>query len=215
MSKSNERLVQNTLKTLGKDFIVVGKSRVRSWHAWLAIGVAVGVAAGVLFVANRSGEFDAGMAQVVAPTTGNIYYVGTNGNDANSGTQASPFLTIQKAAGIASPGDTVIVKPGTYTNAITTNRGGTAISRIRFISEQKWGAKIKTSGVPYAWINNVNYINIEGFDISGDAKIGILNYASHVKVIGNHVHHLGRADCGDYGPGDMGAGINNPYFSIA
>src|SRR3989338_14543 len=140
--------------------------------------------------------------------TGNVYYVATNGNDANSGTQSSPFLTIQKAAGIASPGDTIIVKPGTYTNAITTNRGGTATSRIHFISEQKWGAKIKTSGVPYAWINNVNYINIEGFDISGDAKIGILNYASHVKVIGNHVHHLGRADCGDYGTGDMGAGID-------
>src|SRR3989338_8150377 len=72
MSKSNERLVHNTLKTLGKDFIVVGKTRVRSWHAWLAIGVAVGVAAGVLFVANRSGEFEAGLAQVlpIAPTSG-------------------------------------------------------------------------------------------------------------------------------------------------
>jgi len=42
MSKSNEKLVQNTLKILGKDFIVVGKTRVRSWHALLAVSVVVG-----------------------------------------------------------------------------------------------------------------------------------------------------------------------------
>jgi len=62
MSKSNEKLVQNTLKILERDFIVVGKTRVRSWHAWLAIGLAAGAVASILFVANRSGEFEAGMA---------------------------------------------------------------------------------------------------------------------------------------------------------
>ena len=69
MSKSNEKLVQNTLKILERDFIVVGKTRVRSWHAWLAIGIATGILVGVLFVANRSGEFEKSSAQV-APTSG-------------------------------------------------------------------------------------------------------------------------------------------------
>ncbi len=62
MPNANHR-VESALESLKKDFIVVGKTRVRSWHAWLAIGLA----AGVLFVANRSGEFEAGSAQTVTP----------------------------------------------------------------------------------------------------------------------------------------------------
>ncbi|OGF67235.1 hypothetical protein A3I27_04550 [Candidatus Giovannonibacteria bacterium RIFCSPLOWO2_02_FULL_43_11b] len=67
MKNSNGKLVQNTLKSLEREFVVVGKTRVRSWHAWLAIGIAVGISAGILFVANRSGEFGAGMAASLAP----------------------------------------------------------------------------------------------------------------------------------------------------
>src|SRR3989344_3582136 len=69
MANSNEKLVQNTLKTLGKEFVVVGKTRVRSWHAWLAIGLAIGISAGILYVANCSGEFEQGTAQTVSPTS--------------------------------------------------------------------------------------------------------------------------------------------------
>ena len=35
-------LVNDTFRTLRNDVVVVGKARVRSWHAWLAIGLAVG-----------------------------------------------------------------------------------------------------------------------------------------------------------------------------
>lgn len=61
MPNQNHR-VEKTLETLKKDFIVVGKTRVRSWHAWLIIGLCAGILAGILFVANRSGEFSAGEA---------------------------------------------------------------------------------------------------------------------------------------------------------
>jgi len=42
------------------------------------------------------------------------YYVSTTGNDANSGTLASPFATIQHAVDQATSGDTVYVRAGTY-----------------------------------------------------------------------------------------------------
>ncbi len=42
------------------------------------------------------------------------YYVATTGNDANSGTLASPWRTIQKAANTMSAGDTVLIRGGTY-----------------------------------------------------------------------------------------------------
>src|SRR3989344_5733592 len=118
MPKSNEKLVQNTLKILERDFIVVGKTRVRSWHAWLAIGLA----AGVLFVANRSGEFEVGLAQVVAPTTGNVYYVATNGNDGNSCADArdinKPKKTINAGIGCLASSDTLLIRGGTYGESI-------------------------------------------------------------------------------------------------
>jgi len=56
--------VHDTLSTLSREFVVVGKTRVRSWHAWLAIGVVVGIFTGVLYVANRSGEVEKSSAQV-------------------------------------------------------------------------------------------------------------------------------------------------------
>src|SRR3989442_10249602 len=40
---------------------------------------------------------------------GVCYYVATSGNDANPGTAAQPFATIQHAADIVNPGDGVLV----------------------------------------------------------------------------------------------------------
>ena len=43
-----------------------------------------------------------------------IYYVAVNGSDANPGTKALPFQTIQKAQTLALPGDTVYLRGGSY-----------------------------------------------------------------------------------------------------
>ena len=62
------------------------------------------------------------------------YYVGTTGNDA-SGTPTNPttpWATIQKAATVVNPGDTVIVQPGVYYGPITLTRNGTAAAPITF-----------------------------------------------------------------------------------
>ncbi|MDO8729049.1 MAG: fibronectin type III domain-containing protein [bacterium] len=72
--------VEKVLDALKKDFIVVGKTRVRSWHAWLAIGLCAGILAGILFVANRSGEFEVGMAAISASPTGYLDGIDTSGN---------------------------------------------------------------------------------------------------------------------------------------
>ncbi|HEY3255894.1 MAG TPA: hypothetical protein VGJ91_18175, partial [Polyangiaceae bacterium] len=46
------------------------------------------------------------------------YYVATTGSDANAGTLAAPFATLQKGADVAVAGDTVYIRGGTY--SITT-----------------------------------------------------------------------------------------------
>ncbi len=56
------------------------------------------------------------------------YYVSTSGNDANVGSQASPWRTQQHALNVMQPGDTTLVQPGIYTNAylFKTMAGGSA-----------------------------------------------------------------------------------------
>ncbi len=60
------------------------------------------------------------------------YYVSEQGNDANPGTQSSPWRNINYAASQALPGDTVLVRGGTYYEEIRTYRSGTAGNRITF-----------------------------------------------------------------------------------
>jgi parallel beta-helix repeat protein len=129
------------------------------------------------------------------PPSGTNYYVSPNGTDSNDGSQAHPWLTIQHAANVAQAGAKVHVAPGTYSGAITTSTSGTATARIRFISDQQWGAMVRASSVDIVWTNFGDYIDIEGFDIAGstaDTCNGIINYASYARVIGNNVHDVGH-----------------------
>ena len=52
-------------------------------------------------------------------------HVATTGSDSGAGSQGSPYLTVGKAASVAQPGDTVIVRAGTYREWVKPARGGT------------------------------------------------------------------------------------------
>ena len=161
----------------------------------------------------------------VAHAAGNTYYVATTGNDANPGTQSAPFRTINKAARSVQAGDTVRVLPGEYIvtaaasgsdsarSGILTQANGTVSSRIRYVSDIKWGAKIISSGATYVWFNYGNYVDIEGFEIVGDAasNVGIANGASFVRIIGNKAHDIPvAAGCSN---SNGGAGIEHTNYS--
>jgi hypothetical protein len=135
---------------------------------------------------------------------GTRYYVAKDGNDENPGTVSAPWRTIQHAASVVNPSETVIVTPGTYNGPFVTRKSGAADGRIRFISSVRWEAKLQSMGGEAIWQNTGNYVDIIGFDVTGtETHQGIFTAGSHGRILGNHVHDL-AIPCDSNG----GAGIN-------
>lgn len=57
--------------------------------------------------------------------SGHDYFVAATGNDAGPGTWKRPWKTIQHAANLAGPGDTVYVRKGVYHELVTIPNSGT------------------------------------------------------------------------------------------
>jgi hypothetical protein len=60
------------------------------------------------------------------------WYVAPTGNDSSPGSLQHPFATIQHAADLASAGDTIFIKAGTYRETVTVPHSGTASKPIMF-----------------------------------------------------------------------------------
>ena len=131
---------------------------------------------------------------------GVCHHVDPSGNDANPGTAAQPFQTIQHAADIVNPGDGVLVGNGVYTaggtNVVTISRSGTAANRIVFRAANRWQAVIdgqnnaSTTGIAIPG----GFVWVEGFEVRNTGRYGIDTDVGHDQVvIGNHVHDIGRA----------------------
>jgi parallel beta-helix repeat protein len=120
-----------------------------------------------------------------------IYYVATNGSDSGNGSASSPFGSINRALKAnLNPGDEIVVKSGVYREQVMVTKGGSeAGGDIVIRSEVPGGAKIiappdKTWGI--AIIRD--YVQVDGFDVSG-GKAGITTASvHHVKITNNIVH---------------------------
>jgi parallel beta-helix repeat protein len=74
-----------------------------------------------------------------------------NAADSNPGTQDKPFKTIGKAADAALAGDTVIIAPGTYREAITLKHAGTSAQPITFTTIKAGTVVISGADVITGW----------------------------------------------------------------
>jgi hypothetical protein len=146
------------------------------------------------------------------------YYVSRNGSDGHSGSKRHPWRTIGHAAAHAGPGSVVRVGPGSYRGPVALRRSGTAGRRISFVSTARWQAKISaTSSESLAVVAmDGDYVDVEGFDISGrggDGTVGIAMQGSHQRAIGNDVHDvLVTCDGGSNGGAGIVAGSGNPDY---
>jgi hypothetical protein len=111
----------------------------------------------------------------------------------------APFRSIQKAATIVNPGDTVIVKDGTYTDTdgddiiVRLQRSGTSDKWITFRAENKWGAVLDgQANTKYGWRTNASYIRVEDFEVK-NVDGGITTpEGSHIYYYRNKVHDIAR-----------------------
>ena len=81
-------------------------------------------------------------------------FVSKNGKDTNPGTEELPFLTIQKAADVAKPGDRILIKEGIYKEFVTIKKSGKISKRITFNGERGPNGEYKTIIDPSTPIGN-------------------------------------------------------------
>lgn len=110
-------------------------------------------------------------------------FIATDGNDSSGdGSMANPYKTIRKGCDQASPGDTVMVRAGTYKNSDYGDGDiwtGTYVTRIiihgtadKYITIQPYDTEeviIKFDGVYGFLIQEASYIRIKGFIFEGVA----------------------------------------------
>ncbi len=84
------------------------------------------------------------------------YFVAKTGNDNNDGSRAQPFLTINHAAQIAKPGDTINVKAGVYREWVNPKNSGKKNKRIVYQADPEGEVIITGSEPANGWIKENN-----------------------------------------------------------
>lgn len=111
------------------------------------------------------------------------FFVAPSGNDANPGTQQSPFLTVNKGVSVAQPGDHVKLAAGIYNESVSTLRGGSN------------GAPIIIDGQGVARVQQVTFkhpfIHLQNATVSGVTQIYsrlvYIDHGAHHCIMSNNV----------------------------
>ncbi|QDU91116.1 hypothetical protein Pla175_45340 [Pirellulimonas nuda] len=113
------------------------------------------------------------LATCCTPAMAAQYFVDPAGSDANPGSAAQPWLTLQQAADQVGPGDRVTVRQGEYVG-FHLNHGGAAGMPIEFVAEA--GAVISTrnpttpDGIN---LEGASHVVIDGFEVVGMPRAGV------------------------------------------
>jgi hypothetical protein len=157
------------------------------------------------------GEPAAAIKDEPAVYTGSVYYVATTGNDANPGTQAQPWRTVQKAADTLAAGDTVYIRAGTYAEHVVPQNSGSAGNVITYAAYPGEAVTIDGGGITLSddlvglfHISNKSYIQISGLRVINAGphadNAGILvNDSSHIVIENNTTYHTVSSGIGVWG----------------
>ena len=155
--------------------------------------------------------------------TSTSFYVSTNGDDSNPGTEAAPWRTIQHAADNARAGSTVNIRGGVYEELVNISASGN--SSDGFITFRSYPGETAildaTHFTPAArtgilTIHNQSYVRIQGLEICNlrtaehrltPLGISVIGSGSHIELLKNNVHHIENTFPGRDSPGSGGNGF--------
>jgi len=143
-------------------------------------------------------------------SSGHIYFVSPSGNDSNSGSFASPWLTPVNAKNSMVAGDTVYFRAGTYTtiddfsSVLVCNKGycsGTANQYQNFLGypgeRATLGSGSITHGV-YHWANTVwQYASVAELTLVGQVygltcqNVDPGGACNYIRIVGNNMYSIG------------------------
>ncbi len=131
---------------------------------------------------------------------GDTYVVSPFGNDTNQGSLQSPFKTLQKAADMTKPGDTILIRGGTYPDGVIIKNSGTKnlpVTYKNFPDEHPvFDLGVTTAASP---INRIllradglnaiiSYVSVEGLEIKNSWE-GIRFYnGNNLNIRNNAIH---------------------------
>lgn len=124
-------------------------------------------------------------------------FVSLSGNDANAGTLAAPFRTINKAASLAQPGDVISVRGGVYNAAVSIGAKGTSTARITFRSYPGETAILDGTGIGSSTIlvnlSGTQFVDFTNFEVRNAPYIAInARNTKSTRLAGNTIHHSWR-----------------------
>lgn len=134
------------------------------------------------------------------------HYVAGNGNDANDGSLAAPWRSLQHGVDTVSAGAVVCVRGGIYHERVTISHSGNPVAGpITLRSMPGESAVLDGTGVSLPGeaglitVLDASHVVVRGFELRNDVSasvakvpIGILisGAGSHVEVLDNHIHDI-------------------------
>ena len=143
------------------------------------------------------GELASGLPSPLNPSRGRAFYVSRNGSDSNPGTRKRPWRTIQMALKRLKPGQTALVRRGTYSEDLIMSRAGNTTAPITLAAypgETVVLHAASTSGNTYPIQITGSYFRLRGFVIeralgTSAANIYFSGFANHIEIVGNDIRH--------------------------
>jgi hypothetical protein len=151
----------------------------------------------------------AGMAGHVRAATYVVDQAAPGAADTNPGPEDKPFKTVQHAADVAQPGDTIYVMAGKYDERVRVKTNGPEDKPIAFVARPRHAATVRGFDL------EASYIRVEGFEITADKPATAVQLrASHCEVVDNYIHDMMVAVNGTVGK-PSADGQTRDYSAVA
>ena len=139
------------------------------------------------------------LSLLTTPAAAATFYVSPGGNDANPGTLTAPFATPARALAVATHGDTVLLRGGSYPITQTLHITQTALTFASYPGERARivGGTTDVTNLTSIILVYSSQVTIERLELEGASYYGVklddyYGAQSGSRLRGLYIHHTGR-----------------------